>query len=268
MEFITDPQLSHKIFKDVVRINYQVDMPSQTLNDCGTCFMIFVYGNSTCTNYEGKEMEVPRFFIKGSGDFFKVKGAANSSLLAFEMPNYFFSNITGLNATDSRNKFYEMSDFLPTEVVSSLIKEMEGEGTIDGMVKLIDKYLSPFYENWVQKPESVEIVDYIFEKKGLINKSDLLTIFPHSSKTLDRLFNKEVGVSPHQFIKLIRFNFVLRLIAEDSSRCTLDIIQQYDYFDQSHLEKDFQKFMGQSIYEYRNEDNPLLTSALEIDFSR
>ncbi|MEN8957654.1 MAG: helix-turn-helix domain-containing protein [Flavobacteriales bacterium] len=268
MEFIVDPNLSHNLFKDIIIIHYQEDMSSHTINDCGTSFLMFVYGESTCTDFEGNEVEVPPFFIKGTGDFFKVKGVENSCLLAFEMPNYLFANITGLNATDSRNKLFDMSAFLPANLVSSLVEEMAETKTIEEMATIIDKYLSPFYENWLQKPESAEIVDYIFDNKGLLNKSDLLNRFTHSSKTLDRLFNKEVGATPHQFIKLIRFNFLLRLMAEDSSKFALDLIQEYDYFDQSHLEKDFQKFMGQSIYTYRNEDNPLLANALEIEFVR
>jgi AraC-like DNA-binding protein len=39
-------------------------------------------------------------------------------------------------------------------------------------------------------------------------------------------------------------------------------MEKYDYYDQSHFEKDFKKFLGQSIKEYRNDNNPLLMNGL------
>jgi AraC-like DNA-binding protein len=82
------------------------------------------------------------------------------------------------------------------------------------------------------------------------------------------MFNKEVGASPYQFICLVRFNFIIRELTENKHNSLEELIQKYNYYDHSHFEKDFKKFLGQSIASYKNDFNPLLSSALAREYNK
>ena len=60
----------------------------------------------------------------------------------------------------------------------------------------------------------------------------------------------------------MRFNYIIRELQKNEHESLTLLIEQYNYYDQSHFEKDFQKFLGQSIKEYKNDNNPLLTNGL------
>jgi AraC-like DNA-binding protein len=96
----------------------------------------------------------------------------------------------------------------------------------------------------------------------MLSVNELTEVFPYSERSLNRIFNKEVGASPYRFICLVRFNYIIRELEKSEHISLTSLIEQYNYFDQSHFEKDFQKFLGQSIKEYKNDNNPLLTNGL------
>jgi AraC-like DNA-binding protein len=112
------------------------------------------------------------------------------------------------------------------------------------------------------------IVNYIYSQKGLLPVSTLSEKFPFGERSIERMFNIEVGSSPHSFICLIRFNFIIRELEKQNYNSIEELIKKYNYYDHSHFEKDFKKFLGQSINSYKNDFNPLLSQALQREYSK
>lgn len=262
MEFINNPKLQHSFFKDVIRINYQNDMPPQLISDYGYTYIMFVYGRIDAYNFKNQQVEVPKALVKGTGDFFNIQAFKESSWLTFELPNHVLYNITQIDSVKNRNTFFDLSNYIGKEKVEVLYENLEDINDVSEIIHITDKYLSEFYKDWGKKIPSVEIVDYILSKKGMLSVKELTDKFPYSERNLERLFSKEVGASPYRFICLVRFNFIIRELENQKHEPLNDLIKKYNYYDQSHFEKDFKKFLGQSIKEYKNEYNPLLTNAL------
>ncbi|EMK00902.1 MULTISPECIES: helix-turn-helix domain-containing protein [unclassified Leptospira] len=63
--------------------------------------------------------------------------------------------------------------------------------------------------------------------------------FQISSRHLRRLFSENIGLSPKEFAKILRFQTVLRQWKENGS---LEIVD--GFYDQSHFIKDWKKFTG------------------------
>lgn len=262
MNFINNKDFKHPFYKDVTRINYLEDMSSQLISDYGYTYIMFRYGTIEAFNYKGKRVDVPQIFIKGTGDFFTVKAYKNSSWLSFELPNHILHNVTKIHATKNRNNFIDLSLYVEEEVIHSLYESLRYVDNIDQISRITDQHLRPFYKEWSILSPSVEIVQYILNKKGMLPVKELSEIFPYSDRSIERMFYKEVGASPYRFICLVRFNYIIRELENNKHKSLTDLIAQYDYFDQSHFEKDFKKFLGQSIKEYKNDHNPLLTNGL------
>jgi AraC-like DNA-binding protein len=112
------------------------------------------------------------------------------------------------------------------------------------------------------------IVDYIYRQKGILPVSMLSEKFPYGERSIERMFNTEVGSTPYRFICLIRFNFIIRELEKQNYISMEELIERYNYYDLSHFEKDFKKFLGQSINSYKNDFNPLLSQALQREYSK
>jgi AraC-like DNA-binding protein len=220
------------------------------------------YGTIEAFNYKGKKVDVPEVFRKGTGDFFTVKAYKNSSWLSFELPNHILHNVTKIHSKKNRNTLIDLSFYVEEDIRKSLYEALRYEDDISEITKIADQHLRNYYKEWSVLQPSVEIVQYILNKKGMLPVKELSEVFPYSERSLERMFYKEVGASPYRFICLVRFNYIIRELDKSKHSSLTSLIEQYDYFDQSHFEKDFKKFLGQSIKEYKNDDNQLLANGL------
>ncbi|QTE24338.1 helix-turn-helix domain-containing protein [Polaribacter cellanae] len=262
MIFIHNENFRHSFYKDVTRINYIEDMSSQLISDYGYTYIMLRYGNIEAFNNEGKKVEVPKVFIKGTGDYFTVKAYKNSSWLSFELPNHILHNVTKIHSFKNRNKLIDLSLYVDDDVVKSMYENLREVNSIEEITKIADQHLRENYKDWSVLQPSVEIVQYILDKKGMLAVKELSDFFPYTERSIERMFKKEVGASPYRFICLVRFNYIIRELEKKEHKSLSKLIADYDYYDQSHFEKDFQKFLGQSIRDYKNDYNPLLTNGL------
>lgn len=268
MQFISDPLFTHFFFKDVVRIDYSFDTSPMLINDYGYSYLMFCYGDFTAVDHKGNKVAVPQCLIKGTGDYFNITAQAGNTWITFELPNHVLHNITGVPGMESRNKLYDLKEFINPDLCNELYEKLREEKNIDELVRITDSYLEIFYNAWNRTLTSTPVVDFIYKEKGLIKLADLLKQVPFSERTLERLFKKEVGSTPYRFICLIRFNYVIREVEHNPDVKISTLVARYNYFDHSHFEKDFKKFLGQSVTNYKNDYNPLLTQALTRKFNK
>jgi AraC-like DNA-binding protein len=261
MNFTHNPNFSHPFFKDIIRIDYADGAAEQLINDFGYSYLMFRVGDFLASDFNRKNVSIPKVFLKPTGNYFYVTAPKNGVWISLEMPTTCFHRITKLQTSEASNKLHDLSQFLPKELVERLFEQVIGETTIEEIAKQLDANLSEHYNLWSEPLESDSIVNKIYKANGLLNLADLLKEYSHSQRTLERLFKKEVGVSPQRFLRLVRFNFIIREI-ETQQQAIPDLIEKYNYYDRSHFEKDFQKFLGQSLKGYQNAFNPLLTQAL------
>lgn len=262
MQFINKLDFEHNIFGDIVRINYPQDTPKQLINDFGYSYIMITYGKFRAWEPKGKEIIIPKIFTKCTGDYFLIEAEKNCSWISVELPTHLFHKITDLNAKDSRNNLFNLYNLLPKELLDKIYLKLKYENNIDVITTIFEEELAPYWKNWCSPSKSTPVIDYIFDKKGLLNTKELSTIFPYSKKTLERIFAKEVGASPYNFTCLVRFNNIIRDLQNNLYDSLEDLTTVYNYYDKSHFEKDFKKFLGQSSKSYSNNFNPLLTNSL------
>ena len=65
-----------------------------------------------------------------------------------------------------------------------------------------------------------------------------------SQKHLINLFKKEVGLTPKQTARIMRFQNVIRTIERQKRFSWTSIAYDCDYYDQSHFIKEFREFSG------------------------
>jgi len=63
-----------------------------------------------------------------------------------------------------------------------------------------------------------------------------------SIRTLERIFNRYVGISPKLFTKIKQFEAASRPVLYENEMKLTDIAYQADYYDQAHFTKSFKKY--------------------------
>ncbi|WP_068777777.1 helix-turn-helix domain-containing protein [Paenibacillus sp. FJAT-26967] len=95
-----------------------------------------------------------------------------------------------------------------------------------------------------------EIVHYIIEHREINRVEDIAVHFSLSPRTLQRMFNLYVGVSPKWVIQRSRIQDAVELadggVTPEWSKLALDL----GYYDQAHFIKDFKTVVGSSPHEY------------------
>lgn len=103
--------------------------------------------------------------------------------------------------------------------------------------------------------EIEDIIDYIVNTMQNVKVSDILEKFSYSRSTLERDFKKVIGYTPKEFIQIVRFCMMFKnLTLNGYDYMKMD----HNFFDQSHLNKAFKKFIDippSKLQGYVNDNN-------------
>lgn len=94
------------------------------------------------------------------------------------------------------------------------------------------------------------IVDRIWDDRHLTKVDDLVLEFGISKRTLQRLFQQYVGVSPKWVIRRYRLHEAAEQLTEGTRINWLDLALKLGYYDQAHFINDFKTIVGRSPEEY------------------
>lgn len=189
-------------------------------------------------------------------------------LLAGQITKFFFLENTGKTGVFGikfkPTGLYQMFDFSMEKYNDKVVALNE---TNDAGLKTIRQILSgsnthednilqlnSFFERLINTrqlaPGPVEhAVDAINKKKGMITVSELADISCLSERQFLNQFRRQVGLSPKFYARIIRLNYIFKLINEKREKWS-SLAYEAAFFDQAHFIKDFKKFTGDNPSQY------------------
>lgn len=105
-------------------------------------------------------------------------------------------------------------------------------------------------------------------RKGLVQVGALARELRVSPRQLERLFDEHVGLPPKLFLRVVRFQEVLRGLRQETSATTwAQRAAEHGFYDQAHFIRDFKTFVGESPAAWHVGDESLAAvfSALRRD---
>jgi AraC-like DNA-binding protein len=121
-----------------------------------------------------------------------------------------------LNASSAHEKFVRISDFLRAHVDDARPEDV----LVRESLRLINRHIRS------------------------IRVPQLLKCLNVSERQFERRFVRAIGVSPHQYIRIARFQEAVRLIKAKQFERLSDVAYDLNYVDQSHFIKDIKAFSG------------------------
>ena len=122
---------------------------------------------------------------------------------------------------------------------------------IDGKFSVLEKALLRHYGNSLEEDPFVDhAVSRILAGPGRIRLDEMSRSAGYSQKHIIQLFKRQVGVTPKEFMRIIRFQKAVESIERQEFIDWPGISYDCGYYDQSHFIADFKNFSGFTPRQY------------------
>jgi len=235
-------KLSEYVQEILVIENYNVTVPF--------CLPLFANGASTLLFHTAQGQ-----FKKHSGyltlfeqtilpDKLQIK--ENFTLIAYFLKPYSLVSLFGISAQDLTDKPVDFN-----LVSKGLQEQLLNSNTTSEMIVVLDKHIfSLIQKNNKDKPLIKYAAERIFKNPTRYILSEIQKDICVTERTLQRMFENNIGVSPGQFRKIHQFNRAFRQLNNRQFQNLSDIAYDNDYADQSHYIRAFKKFTNITPKEY------------------
>ncbi|MGY4384014.1 AraC-like DNA-binding protein [Pedobacter sp. UYP24] len=171
-------------------------------------------------------------------------GTMTSSSIIHNIPNSLFMGIRFKPGGFS--VFYKMSLQETTDEIIEFSDRLL-YSLFDSDKKVTDR-LDHFFTGKIRATRNLlAIAETVEVYKGKITVDHLAKMHFVTNRTLERMFNEHMGIPPKEFIKVIRFQQVLKRIRKNEPTKNLsNLAYEMGYYDQAHLTNDVKRYSGLS----------------------
>ncbi|WP_259066935.1 helix-turn-helix transcriptional regulator [Mucilaginibacter sp. X4EP1] len=140
--------------------------------------------------------------------------------------------------------FYNLPLF---EIVDQIIEFQDKQlYSILDLDELLPKRLDKFFITKKNKISNISSVTEVVHSYRNIMQVDLLAQKCNmSTRTMERAFNKTMGMGPKEFIAIVRFQKALKMLQKSRLNGKLmDVAFEAGYYDHAHLTREVKKYSG------------------------
>ena len=114
------------------------------------------------------------------------------------------------------------------------------------MIAALDRALVRAAPEGADPSPARDAVAMAIGRRGLMRVSEIADVLDLSPRQLERVFRERVGLRPKLFLRVLRFQEVLRSLRDGTPGTWADIAARHGFYDQPHFIRDFKEFVGQS----------------------
>ncbi len=121
-------------------------------------------------------------------------------------------------------------------------------------------YIQRYLEKKLSKPANNlnyvnSAISLMFNHSGVITMDSVAKYSCTCDRNLRDSFKQHIGYSPKKFASMIRFNaFIKQFLNQPKSKTLFETSVAFNYYDLSHLNKDFMRFMGISTDKFLSQE--------------
>jgi AraC-like DNA-binding protein len=132
-------------------------------------------------------------------------------------------------------------------LIQEQLRDAAGHG--ERIVLLNDLFKKIVLEKKYITTAADHAIELIFANHGMIPVSTITQTVGIGERQLENLFKKYIGLSPKFFMRIIRFNYIFKLV-QDNNQSWSGLAYEASYFDQSHFIRNFRDFTGENPSDY------------------
>ncbi|MDD4192883.1 MAG: helix-turn-helix domain-containing protein [Mangrovibacterium sp.] len=218
----------------------------------GNIQFMFHYGNPFIIKNDIRPFRQPRSFVSGiSSHYADVATCGESGVIAVAFYPHGACHFLNFPLMEIENVSMDMSALFSRQT-REIEERLYTAPSLKDRVRIIEQFLLNRYHP-VRENDLLMIkkgFELIHKSRGQIHVSRLSDELFVTGKSLERKFTALVGKTPKQFIRIVRFQEVIRSMS--SPRCTnlTQLAYENGYFDQAHFVKDFKDLSGYTPKEF------------------
>ncbi len=238
------------------------DHQRQRIIPDGTIEMAFILGDDI-KRYTSEDSFImqPRAMVLGHTIApFYIEPTGYVDTFAIRFYPYGFANFVTVPIKALANTETPLAQLFEEKTTKKLEQEIIHAADTKQRIKIIESFLLNKLNEQTTVDNIVKTtIDTLFATKGSTSISKILKEDLSHRRQLERMFVKQIGVSPKQLGKVIRLQNALKAMLNEEESLT-HIAYQNDYYDQSHFIKDFKEFTGISPKEFLGNEKMTLSS--------
>ena len=141
-----------------------------------------------------------------------------------------------------------LDNFIARHQISIIEERLAEAKNNNQRVAIIESFLLSKLYNYNPDKLISDAIQKIHSTNGIVKIKKLIDTFYISQDAFEKRFRKIVGTSPKQFASIIRMRSIINL--KRPSQTPIDMAFDGEYFDQSHFNKDFKLYTGQTPTEF------------------
>ena len=172
------------------------------------------------------------------------------TLIAYFLKPYTLISLFGISAQELTDSPIDLG-LLASCDATALQEELLNADSTDAMIFLLDEYL---FGLSTKIKSDTRLIQYATNRIGQNPCTEILKKVQSelclTERTFQRMFHKNVGISPNQFRRICQFNNAFRQLNRERHKSLTEIAFHNCYADQSHYIRAFKEFTNITPLEY------------------
>ena len=246
--FAPADSLKHLVKEYWIFENQDPTIHRQKIIPDGYSEIIIHYGDPYRINLTGTwEVQSSMLFSSQISSFFFLENTGQSGMLGIKLFPTAFHQLFRKDVSTCTDQVVALEQIIASE--TSGLVNVKNAGTIATRVKAAEEWIISKLHHLVAQPKIDQCVSIIFETNGMIDMEELASRIELSTRQMERLFKKVVGLTPKFYCRIVRFNYIFEVMKEQKESWIRTALQS-GYFDQSHFIKNFKEFTGEEPSNY------------------
>ena len=189
------------------------------------------------------DQQLPRYFIappSPSANSIRIRGKLDCMIVTCK-PTV-LSRVFNLSLAPAGKIYISLDD----DAFGPVWKKMKAERTVENRTAVFTGLVKRIHSQRYIPDETDLIYEAILEKGINTPLYDIISRFPVSERTLQRRFRRRLGTTPKTLVRLMRINYLWDSISAGKKIDYHDLVFLGNYFDQTHLIKDFKSITGET----------------------
>ncbi|WP_018620800.1 helix-turn-helix domain-containing protein [Spirosoma luteum] len=164
-----------------------------------------------------------------------------------------FTSLLGIPASEVTNRVILGEDIWGARI-NEVQEQLSRVGNVRQMADLADSFLLSLLNRQPGKPVGYPAITALTHHIG--STQHWLTVDRYadlcnmSVRNFERRFSEQTGVAPKLYMRLVRFNEVVKAKLQQPTRSLTELAYAYGYYDQMHMIKEFKQFAQLSPTEF------------------
>lgn len=188
---------------------------------------------------------------------FRVTFGANARMGGIVFKPGWFNKLFQIPLDGLANSGHALEAIYDKSVLETLERMAEAHDQAS-QLRLLQDFVTQALVKMDESRDNIsEIIGFIQQQEGLVRMDELADHASMSLRSLQRKLKDRLGVTPKRYTQVVRFNALLSQLKKQPVEDWQELIFQYQYYDQSHLIKDFKRYTGHSPQDFIEKDQPL-----------